>query len=165
MPLHFRPVEPPDLAVIAAFPQSPEELFFLYPRAFFPLTVAQLAEAVGQRTDSTVVERDGQVVGFANFYRWETGGICAIGNVIVAPSVRGQGVASALISHLVELAFGKHQAAEVRISCFHRNLAGLLLYPKLGFAPFAIEERPDWRGQRTALIHLRYLRPEGISQA
>lgn len=159
MALLFRQAEPPDLALVATFPQSPEELFFLFPRATFPLTAAQLAETVAQRADSTVAERDGRMVGFANFHRWETGGVCAIGNVIVSPAARGQGVASALIGHLVELAFAKHQAAEVRISCFHRNLAGLLLYPKLGFAPFAIEERRDWRGRRAALIHLRRMRP------
>ncbi len=157
--LMFRPAEPPDLALIAAFPQSPEELFFLFPRVTFPLTAAQLAETVAQRADSTVAVRDGLVVGFANFHRWETGGVCAIGNVIVNPAARGQGVASALIGHLVELAFGKHRAAEVRLSCFHRNLAGLLLYPRLGFTPFAIEERQDWRGRRTALIHLQRIRP------
>jgi hypothetical protein len=32
---------------------------------------------------------------------------------------------------------------------------GLLFYPKLGFKPFAIEERLDKRGNRVALIHLR----------
>lgn len=159
MPLMFRSAEPIDLALVAAFPQSPEELFFLFPRAIFPLTAAQLAEAVAQRADATVAERDGLVVGFANFHCWESGGVCAIGNVIVNPAARDQGVASGLIGYMVELAFGNHRAAEVRISCFHENLAGLLLYPRLGFAPFAIEERRDWRGQRAALIHLRRMWP------
>lgn len=165
MALIFRTVEPPDLALVAAFPQSPEELFFLFPRAHFPLTAAQLAEAVAQRADSTVAVRDSQVVGFANFYCWATGGVCAIGNLVVNPAARGQGVASALIGYMVELALEKHRAAEIRISCFHRNLAGLLLYPRLGFAPFAIEERRDWRGERTALIHLRRMRPYDVIPA
>ena len=157
--LHFRPIATPDLALIATFPQNEDELFFFFPRAIFPLTVAQLAESVAQRVEATVAVRRGQVVGFANFYRWETGGLCAIGNVVVAPAARGHGVASSLVSHMVELAFEQYRAAEVRIACFHRNLAGLLLYPKLGFTPCAIEERRDWRGEPTALIHFQRMRP------
>jgi len=40
------------------------------------------------------------------------------------------------------------------LSCFNENTAGLLLYPKLGFVPFAIEERPAPHGGRSALIHM-----------
>ena len=42
------------------------------------------------------------------------------------------------------------------LSCFNSNVAGLLLYPKLGFVPFAIEERKNKEQERVALIHLRY---------
>ena len=151
----FRPVEDQDLTLVASWPQSREELFFFHPRASFPLTVSQLAEAIAQRSDSTVAVADSQVVGFANFYRWETNGHCVIGNVIVAPGSRSHGVASALIDHMIILALSKHRAAEVRIACFHRNLAGLLLYSKLKFSPFAIEERRDWQNERVALVHFR----------
>jgi hypothetical protein len=37
----------------------------------------------------------------------------------------------------------------VRISCFNGNVAGLLLYAKLGFAPFAIEPRLGSHEDRT----------------
>jgi hypothetical protein len=43
----------------------------------------------------------------------------------------------------------------VRISCFNGNVAGLLLYAKLGFLPFAVEPRIDQQGSRVALIHMR----------
>ncbi len=42
---------------------------------------------------------------------------------------------------MLRIARDKHQAAQVTLSCFNDNVAGLLLYPKLGFVPFAIEER------------------------
>lgn len=161
MPLTHRPVTAQDIPAICGFAQSEEELFFLFPKAEFPLTPAQLQDAIAQRSDATVVELDGAVVGFANFYRWERGGSCAIGNVVVAPVARGRGVGRYLIERMIELAFTRHQAGEVTVSCFNGNVAGLLLYPKLGFRPCAIEERRDRKGKRVALIHLRLPRKAG----
>lgn len=155
MPLTHRPVTEEDIALICSFPQSEAELFFLYPKASFPLTALALRNAIAQRSDATVVVLDGQVAAFANFYRAEPGGCCSIGNVVVSPAVRGCGVGSYLIQTMAALAFAKYQATEVRVSCFHQNLAGLLLYPKFGFEPYAVEERRDPQGHRVALIHMR----------
>lgn len=155
MSLTHRPVAEKDIQLICGFPQSDDELFFLFPKATFPLAPSQLQEAVARRTDSTVVELDGQVVAFANFYRWEVGGCCSIGNVIVSPVARGRGVGRYLIERMMDLAFSKHQATEVTVSCFNQNVAGLLLYPRLGFQPYAVEERKDKKGNRVALIHMR----------
>lgn len=153
--LTHRSVAEKDIQLICDFPQSEDELFFLFPKAEFPLAPLQLQDAIAQRSDSTVVELDGEVVAFANFYRWEAGGCCSIGNVIVAPSARGRGVGRYLIEQMIDLAFSKHQAAEVTVSCFNQNVAGLLLYLKLGFRPYAVEERKDKKGNRVALIHMR----------
>lgn len=154
MPLTHRPTKETDIPIICGFPQSEEELFFLFPKATYPLTPSQLREAILQRADSTVVEHSGEIAGFANFYRWETGGCCSIGNVIVSPVARGRGVGRYLIERMIDLAFSKHQATKVTVSCFNQNIAGLLLYPKLGFQPYAIEERQDKKGNRVALIHM-----------
>jgi predicted N-acetyltransferase YhbS len=43
----------------------------------------------------------------------------------------------------------------VRISCFNGNVAGLLLYAKLGLVPFAVEPRLDQQGTGGALVHIR----------
>lgn len=158
MQLTRRPVTEHDLAVICAFAPGAQELWFFYPKASHPLTPEQLQAAIDQRSDSTVIELNGEVVAFANFYRWETGGSCTIGNVIVAPHARKRGVARYLIEQMIAIAFSKHRACEVTVSCFHQNLAGLLLYPQLGFVPYGIEERQDKSGQRVALIHLRLTR-------
>ena len=155
MPLTHRPVAEKDIQAICGFAQTEDELFFLAPKAQFPLTPSQLQALIASRSTSTVVERDGVVVAFANFYRWESGGRCAIGNVIVSPLARGRGVARYLIEQMTRLAFEKHQAAEVTVSCFNQNVAGLLLYPGLGFQPYAIEERTNPKGDRVALIHMR----------
>lgn len=155
MPLTHRPVSENDIQVVCRFPQSEDELFFLFPKAEFPLDASQLRAAIAQRSDSTVVQLGGEVVAFANFYRWEAGGGCSIGNVIVSPAARGHGVGRYLIERMIALAFSKYQAAEVTVSCFNQNIAGLLLYSKLGFLPYAVEERKDKKGNRVALIHMR----------
>lgn len=159
MSLTHRPVAEKDIQVICGFPQSEDELFFLFPKATFPLAASQLQDAIAQRSDSTVVELGGKIVAFANFYRWEAGGSCAIGNVIVAPTARGCGIGRYLVEQMIGLAFAKYQAAEVTVSCFNHNTAGLLLYPKLGFQPYALEERQGKHGKRLALVHMRLPRP------
>ena len=77
---------------------------------------------------------------------------------IVSPAARGRGVGRYLIEQMIGLAFSRHQAAEVTVSCFNQNVAGLLLYPKMGFQPYAVEERQDKKGSRVALIHMRLAR-------
>ena len=156
MSFTFRTAEERDIPRVCSFAQTEQDLFFFFPAATWPLTHEQLRESIAKRSDSTVIERDGQVVGFANFYLWETQGTCTIGNVIVDPEARGTGVGAALILHMIEIARSRHQAAEVTLSCFNSNVAGLLLYPKLGFVPFAIEARKNKLDERVALIHLRY---------
>lgn len=155
MPLTHRPVADQDISLLCGFPRNETELFFLFPKADYPLTPPQLCAAIAQRADSTVVERDSVVVGFANFYQWEHGGSCAIGNVMVDAAARGGGVGRYLMTHMIERAFNHYRAAEVTVSCFNANVAGLLFYPRLGFQPYAVEARRDKQGNRAALIHMR----------
>ncbi|AEA70383.1 GNAT family N-acetyltransferase [Pseudomonas brassicacearum] len=155
MILQSRPVKADDIKTLCSFAQDARELFYMFPKAQYPLTEAQLSDAIAQRFDSTVIEARNRVVGFANFYRAETGGVCCIGNVIVAQEARGKGVATFLVETMTALAFDRYDATEVQVSCFNENTAGLLLYPKLGFLPFAVEERVSPDSRRTALIHMR----------
>lgn len=155
MHLRHRPVQPSDIPAICCFPQGPDELFYMFPKATYPLTPEQLSDAIAQRSGSTVVEGNGAVLAFANFYKAEHGGVCALGNVVVAPSARGLGVARYLVTAMNELARQQYSAREVWVSCFNHNTAGLLLYPQLGFTPFGIEERQAWDGTRVALMQMK----------
>ncbi len=150
--LTVRPAQAADLAEVVTFPQNPDELFYCYPKASWPLSVGQLAAAMAERRDSTVVCLDGRVAGFANFYQWQHGEYCALGNLMVAPWARGQGVAQRLIEAMEALARQHFKAREVRVSCFNANSAGLLLYPRLGYALSGLVERQDHRQQRVALV-------------
>lgn len=155
MALISRPVAQQDIARICGFARDEGELYFFFPKATWPLTPEQLQGSIAQRANSTVAELDGDVVGFANFYQWEEGGICTIGNVIVSPAARGRGLGEYLIRQMIRQAVEHYGAREIRLSCFNENVAGLLLYPKLGFVPYAIEAREGPQGQRVALIQLR----------
>lgn len=140
---------------MCSFPRNEEELFYLFPTARYPLTLAQLVQAVAKRAAPTVVEEAGQVVAFADLYRLKHGNYSNIGNVMVAPEARGRGVGRYLIEQMIAIARTTYRARRIRVSCFNHNTAGMLLYAKLGFVPYAVEERIDWQGRRTALIHLR----------
>ncbi|MNG94267.1 Acetyltransferase (GNAT) family protein [compost metagenome] len=155
MHLTHRPVQPGDIPAICCFPQGPDELYYMFPKACHPLTPAQLSAAIAQRSGSTVVESQGTVLAFANFYKAEHGGVCALGNVVVAAAARGHGVARYLVQRMIEIAREQFAAREVWVSCFNHNTAGLLLYPQLGFTPFGIEERQAPDGGRVALIQMK----------
>lgn len=159
MKLGYRAVMRGDIATICNFPQNAEELFYMFPKASFPLTEAQLLAVIEQRFNATVVTGNQVVIGFANFYRAEPSGVCCIGNVIVAPEARGHGAASCLVETMIGIADKHYTASEIRISCFNRNTAGLLLYKKLGFEPFDIEEPLSPLKERLALVHMRRIRP------
>jgi GNAT superfamily N-acetyltransferase len=156
--LSHRPVQDQDISTICQFPQTEIELFFMYPKATYPLTCDQLKAAIDQRSDSTVVMLDKSISGFANFYISEPGEKCCIGNLIIAPDKRGKGVGKYLVETMVQLAYRNYRAMEIHISCFNQNVAGLLLYTRCGFCPFAIDERVDKEGNRVALIHMRLVR-------
>lgn len=68
------------------------ELYFMYPKAVFPLTIDQLKSSIDCRFDSTVILSEETIVGFGNFYEVIKDQYCSIGNVIVNPLYRGKGV-------------------------------------------------------------------------
>jgi GNAT superfamily N-acetyltransferase len=150
--LSHRPASAQDLGEIVAFPQNADELFFCYPKADWPLSIGQLAAAMAERRDSTVVLLHGRVAGFANFYQWLYDDHCTLGNLMVAPWARGQGVAHYLVGVMEQLARERYHAKRMLVSCFNANSAGLLLYPQLGYSPCAVLERRDPQGRRVAPI-------------
>lgn len=145
-----------DIETICHFPQTAEELFYFYPKGDYPLTVAQLISAIEQRSYPTVIEKDGEIAGFANFYHWQLGGCCKVGNVIVNPAMRGQGIAKYLMKTILAKAREYYRAHQVQVSCFSENTTALLLYQQLGFKPFTIEQRINKQGAKVALIHFAY---------
>lgn len=150
-----RAVELYDLETISKFPQDENELYFMYPKAIFPLTANQLQTAIESRFDSTVVLLEHIVVGFANFYEAKAGQYCSIGNVIVNPLFRGKGAGVYLIGIMESIAVKKYHATEIHLSCFNQNVTGLLFYNKLGYVPYEMEKRLDKKSVPIALIKMK----------
>lgn len=153
--LSYRPVETKDIGAICNLPQDAEELFFMFPKAEYPLTITQLGSAIDSRYDSTAIVLNGEIVGFANFYEVERGYYCSIGNVIINPAYRNSGIGTFLIRTMEQIASAKYNVSELRLSCFNNNTKGILLYTKLGYTPYGIEQRTDKSGNQVALIKMR----------
>ena len=153
--LSHRTVEVSDLKRICQLPKDEEELFFMFPKADFPLTIDQLKNTIKDRFDSTVVLFNNEVVGFANFYEVRESQYCAIGNVIVSPCFRNRGVGTFLINAMEDIGKKKYNVSELHLSCFDANTSGLLLYTKLGYKPYEIEKYINKENEVSALIELK----------
>ncbi len=158
--ISFRPAQTSDLPTICTFPQTAEELFFFAPTATFPLQPEPLKAIISKRSHPTVALLEDELAGFATLYRKDQGDHCFIGNMIVAPRFRGCGVCKALVAQMEKIAQHDHPCSEIHLSCFGNNLSALLLYSRLGFSPYAVEERVDHRNKRVALLHMLKKMPE-----
>jgi ribosomal protein S18 acetylase RimI-like enzyme len=155
MKLNFRCVSSDDYQAICTLISSEEELFMVYPRGTYPFTVEKLDALAQSRRALTVATLDGKIAAFANLYDFEEGRFAFIGNIVVDKACRGRGIGKAMVAHMLEIAYQQYHLPEVRISVFANNTAALLLYAGFGFAPYAVEERRDPKGQRVALIHMK----------
>ena len=144
-----------DLETVCKLPRNKQELFFMFPKADFPLTINQLKNTIKDRFDSTVVLFNNEVVGFANFYEVRESQYCAIGNVIVSPCFRNRGVGTFLINAMEDIGKKKYNVSELHLSCFDANTSGLLLYTKLGYKPYEIEKYINKENEVSALIELK----------
>lgn len=67
-----------DLPHICLFPQNPVELFFMFPKATYPLTLEQFKINFSNRSDSTLFLSGETIVGYANLYDVEPGRKCTM---------------------------------------------------------------------------------------
>lgn len=154
--LSYRPVTSTDFEAICKLPRNEEELFFMFPKAEYPLTINQLEFAISNRFDSTVVLLNKEIVGFANFYEVVEDQYCSIGNVIINSNYRNQGIGTFLIETMEQIAIEKYNVSELRLSCFNTNTKGILLYTKLRYTPYEIEKRIDKAENQIALIKMKH---------
>jgi ribosomal protein S18 acetylase RimI-like enzyme len=153
--LNIRDVSSDDYQGICSLITSEEELFLVYPRGIYPLTIDQMNTLAQTRKALTVVTVDGKIIAFANLYDFEEGRFAFIGNVVVDKEFRGKGIGKEVIAHMLKKARQQFKLPEIRISVFANNTTALLLYSGFDFVPYALEERMDVQGNRAALIHMR----------
>jgi ribosomal protein S18 acetylase RimI-like enzyme len=151
--LSHRPTVEEDISVICQFADTKESLFFFFPNAIFPVTPKQLQVNVKSRFDSTTILSDGAITGFGNLYNHPDTGLCYLGNLIIDPTKRGQGIGHYLAKILITLGFKNSGVNTMHLCCFNENIRGLKLYHSFGFKPFAMEflNKPD--KTPAALIH------------
>lgn len=152
--LSHRTVEISDLKRICQLPRNKEELFFMFPKAEYPLTESQLESAINSRFDSTVILFKNVIVGFANFYEVKKNQYSSIGNVVVDANYRNLGIGKYLIQTMEQIAIEKYNVSELHLSCFNTNTKGILLYSKLGYTPYGIEKWLSHQNESLALIKM-----------
>lgn len=153
--LSYRTVEVSDFKKICQLPKNEEELFFMFPKAEYPLTESQLESAINSRFDSTVVLCNNVVVGFANFYEVKKNQYSSIGNVVVDANSRNLGIGKYLIQTMEQIALEKYNVSELHLSCFNTNTKGILLYSKLDYIPYGIEQWLSPQNESLALIKMK----------
>lgn len=153
--LSYKAVEVSDLKKICQLPKNEEELFFMFPKAEYPLTESQLESAINSRFDSTVILFNNVIVGFANFYEVKKNQYSSIGNVVVDANYRNQGIGKYLIRKMEQIAIGKYNVSELHLSCFNTNTKGILLYSKLGYIPYEIKKWLSLQNESLALIKMK----------
>lgn len=153
--LKHRFIEKRDLGQICQFPQNAEELFFMFPKAEYPLTESQLEFAINSRFDSTVILFNDIIVGFANFYEVKNSQYASIGNVVVDANYRNLGIGKYLIQTMEQIAIEKYNVSEFHLACFNTNTKGILLYSKLGYIPYETEKWLSPQNESLALIKMK----------
>ena len=152
--VQYIPANASDYETICSLFITEEDLFRVYPAGRFPLTTAQVEQLERERMALTVVSHKNQIIGFANLYDYLPGKYAFLGNVVIDANFRGNGVGSGLITHMLNIAHEVYQLPELRLSVFSDNTPALLLYHRLGFSPYGMEERTNPHGVRLGLIHM-----------
>ncbi len=153
--MELRAARESDLAIIADFATSAEELYFVHPSARYPLTAHQLLPNFQQRKGNSVITHEGAVIGFANYINVIEGESATIGNVIIDPAQRGRGAGKALLLAMERMAKEQYQVRLSIIPCFNTNTYGLHFYHNLGYVPCKGEPRLDQNQQPVFLIYLQ----------
>ncbi len=113
--LTHRPLADADIPTVCGFPRTREELYFLFPRAEWPLTPDQVRDTLPVRRDPTVALFGDRVVGYVNFATFEEGRTASIGNVSVDPGMRRHGIAEYLVRTMLDRAFRHHELPELTL--------------------------------------------------
>ncbi len=138
MPIEYRSVASTDHVVLVElmrqlYDEDPAER--PVPEENFARTLREL-EAHPVKGMILVIDRDGQIVGYAvlvNFWSNECGGnVLIIDELYVAQPFRGQGIGADFVRHLVDNEW--NDAVAVRLEVTPRNARARRLYERLGFS-------------------------------
>jgi len=161
--VQFRRVRDTDLGEIINFVRSADELFLFAPAASYPLSIDALQVIIHQRLHASVLVYQQRVAGFANFYQYEKGESIFLGNLVVHPQLRGKGLGTLLVKHMLADLFKHYDVREARLSVFAGNHAAMNLYTSFGFRMYAKEWRRKPNGEKVLLHHMQLFREQYLA--
>lgn len=119
----------------------------------WPLDVGQIAAyaAAPERHSWMGFDpRSGQTVGHVSVRLSVGGGVGRLGRVLIAPEVRGRGLATAMLGEALSRAFGDLGLRHVELGVYSHNTSAVRLYERFGFQAERVVqgtqqiEGPDW---------------------
>ncbi len=142
MSILYRNTKIDDLNKIVTFPQDDQESFYLF-SVTERLTLDILLSFYEKRFGSTSFWLNGEVIGYANFYRYrdDPKDIIYLGNVIVSPEHRGKGYSKEIVKTMIEKAKNEFNATELRLAVFCHNKVAYSLYETMDFKTLWQERR------------------------
>lgn len=144
-----------DLTTIAELPENKMALFYMFPKATYPLSAEQLEEVIKNRFESTVFILNKKIIGYANLYLYKDEKEPYIGNVILSQKYRGRGFGKEIVQTMIQKAKEKFKIDSIKIAVFTSNTNVYSMYRSLGFEEFGTELREDFRGEQQELIFMR----------
>jgi len=146
-----------DLKVIAQLPEDEMALFYMFPKARYPLDVIELESVVKKRFESTVFLLNDKIIGYANIYLYNDEKEPYIGNVILSKEYRGMGFGKEIVQTMISKAKSKFKTDSIKIAVFKSNINVYNMYKSLGFHEFKAETRDDFKGNKNELIFMKLL--------
>lgn len=143
-----------DLKTIVELPENEMALFYMFPKATYPLSAEQLEKVIKNRFESTVFILDKKIIGYANLYLYKDEKEPYIGNVILSQKYRGRGFGKEIVQTMIQKAKEKFKTDSIKIAVFKSNTNVYGMYKSLGFEEFGTEEREDFRGEQQELVFM-----------
>ncbi|EHQ52100.1 GCN5-like N-acetyltransferase [Ectothiorhodospira sp. PHS-1] len=153
--LVIRAAEAADLDVISQLPADAREADWVFPGAAHPVSPEWLRTVVAGSAHAEVVEYRGAVVAFGVLHSLEPGGAGFVSHLVVRPDLRGRGIGSHLLDHLMGRAFRDARCREMHVQVATEDVPALLMCYEKGFMPYGMDRHEDARGRAGVLMHLR----------
>nr|WP_255722297.1 GNAT family N-acetyltransferase [Ectothiorhodospira lacustris] len=158
--LLIRPVSSSDLGVITQLPEDAREADWVFPGAAHPVSPEWLQRVVADSARAQVVEYRGEVVAFGTLESLEPGAAGFVGHLVVRADLRGRGIGSRLLDHLMGCAFREVRCREMHVRVSTEDVPALLMCYEKGFMPYGMDRHEDAQGRAGVLMHLRLGRRE-----
>ncbi|WP_006788138.1 GNAT family N-acetyltransferase [Thiorhodospira sibirica] len=149
-----------DATAIAELLTDPIERWWSFPE-YAPASLqspAWISEHCAQALLCYVADVDKHIVGFVSLSALEGERSGMLQHLMVAPTHRGQDIATQLVRTALDSSFSRHGLREVHVAIVGGNEPAMMLFAELGFLPYGTREINDPAGQPARLVFLRITR-------